>query len=517
MTRPHRGAADQSHSIGRDDNWAFRSAREKRLHELERLLGSERDERRLIDLAIERAALLDALDRRPEAQQAFVDILRQAPKDFAALNEFGGFLANTGAISAACRVYSEAIAHHPDNPIGHVNLANLLYRMNQHADARAHYEIALQIAPEHPQAHQGLGAVLADLGDHTGAALHFEKGFRSHAITPLPYRGTKPPVTVLQLISSGGGNIPTASLLDDRTFMTTVIVADHLDLSVPQPPHQLVFNAIGDADLCKPALEAATRLVQRMKAPVINSPSAVRQTGRMANAQRLASLPGIVTPRIVSIARSVLAGPHGVATIALDGFTYPLLLRSPGFHTGRNFVLVESAAALPEAAATLPGDDLLVIEYLDARGSDGNARKYRVMMIDGEIYPLHLAISRQWKVHYFTADMAEQESHRLEDAAFLDDMLGVLSAKAIAALKRVQDELALDYGGVDFGLNTEGDVLLFEANATMVVMPPSPGELWAYRRDAVSKILDATVAMILKRATGGALPPPRQLGSTPHD
>jgi len=37
----------------------------------------------------------------------------------------------------------------------------------------------------------------------------------------------------------------------------------------------------------------------------------------------------------------------------------------------------------------------LVIEYLDARGTDGNAQKYRVMMIGGRIYPLHLAISRK--------------------------------------------------------------------------------------------------------------------------
>ena len=76
-------------------------------------------------------------------------------------------------------------------------------------------------------------------------------------------------------------------------------------------------------------------------------------------------------------------------------FTFPLLLRSPGYHTGRNFILVETAAELSTAAAGLPGDDLLVIEYLDARGRDGNARKYRVMMIGGRIYPLHLAISQQ--------------------------------------------------------------------------------------------------------------------------
>ena len=37
----------------------------------------------------------------------------EQPANFSALNEFGTLLTNMGAIDAACRVYSEAIAHHP--------------------------------------------------------------------------------------------------------------------------------------------------------------------------------------------------------------------------------------------------------------------------------------------------------------------------------------------------------------------------------------------------------------------
>jgi glutathione synthase/RimK-type ligase-like ATP-grasp enzyme len=200
------------------------------------------------------------------------------------------------------------------------------------------------------------------------------------------------------------------------------------------------------------------------------------------------------------MARPLLAGADGAAALAKQQFTFPLLLRSPGYHTGRNFVLVETAAELSAAAAGLPGDDLLVIEYLDARGKDGNARKYRVMMIGGQIYPLHLAISGKWKVHYFTSDMADKPDHRLEEAAFLGDMPGALGDKAIAALERIQHALGLDYAGIDFGIGPGGDLLLFEANATMVIAPLDPDERWAYRRAAIGKILDAVVAMILQKA-----------------
>ncbi len=160
-----------------------------------------------------------------------------------------------------------------------------------------------------------------------------------------------------------------------------------------------------------------------------------------------------------------------------------MLLRSPGYHTGRNFVLVERASDLGTAAASLPGNDLLVIAYLDARGEDGNARKYRVMMIDGQIYPLHLAISRNWKVHYFTSDMADKPDHRAEEARFLGDMPAALGDKAMTALRRICDALGLDYAGVDFGLAPNGDLLLFEANATMVIAVPDANERWDYRRD----------------------------------
>jgi hypothetical protein len=480
--------------------WAPRLAQESRLRELEYLLARPHGAGETIETEIERAALLGALDRRLDAQQAFIDILRRWPTNFSALNEFGTLLAGQGAIDAACRVYAEAILHHPDNPMGRVNLANLLLRANKHEQAREHYEAALKADPDHAQAHQGLGAVLADNGDRDRAREHFRKGFTGHAIASLPYRGSGPPVALLQLVSSGGGNIPTAPFLDDCIFLTSIIVTDYLDSSLPLPPHQLIFNAIGDADLCEPALEAALGLMARSSAPVINDPRAVMKTGRISNAERLATLPGVVTPKTRSVARDILAGPDGAAWIADHQFIFPLLLRSPGYHTGRNFILVEREAELSAAAAGLPGSELLVIEYLDARGKDGSTRKHRVMMIAGKIYPLHLAISRNWKVHYFTSDMADKPDHRAEELAFLSDMPAVLGDKAMVALTQIRDALGLDYAGVDFGLSPDGDLLLFEANATMVIAAPDPDPRWAYRRTAITGIIDAVVAMIREKA-----------------
>lgn len=495
------GRSPASPGSGADEpGWAPRLAQEARLAELDGRLARADAADEAILLEIERAVLLAALNRDLEAQQAFVAILRKAPTHFSALNEFGALLTKMGAIEPACRVYAEAIAHHPDNPLARVNLANLLLRATRYGEAREHYERALEADPDHAEAHQGLGAVLADLGDREGARAHFSKGFRGHAVSTLPYRGTRPPIPLLQLVSSGGGNIPTSLFLDDTQFLTSVVVADYYDPSVPLPPHRLIFNAIGDADLCAPALKAAARLVAGAGVPVINDPAAVTRTGRIDNAARFSRIEGVRTARTRAIAREALAGSDGSRRLAELGFAFPLLLRSPGYHTGRNFVRVEAAADLPAAAERLPGDDLLVIEYLDARGRDGSARKFRVMMIDGRLHPLHLAISQNWKVHYFTSDMADQPAHRAEEEEFLRNMPAVLGRRAIRALEAIQAALGLDYAGIDFGLSEHGDLLLFEANATMVIARPSEDPRWAYRRAAIDGAVDAVVAMLRRKA-----------------
>ncbi len=340
--------------------------------------------------------------------------------------------------------------------------------------------------------------MLAELGYEEAALYHRREAFQDRPVVEMPYRGQATPVSLLLLVSAVGGNIPTRHLLDDRVFRTFVVVPEFYDLQSPLPEHQVVFNAIGDADLAAPALAAAQSLVALTKAPVINLPSAVLATGRADHA-RLANLPGVVTPATVTLPRELLSSPDAAATVTRHGFAFPLLIRTPGFHTGRHFLRVENPQALAGAVAELPGRELTVIEFLNARGADGKVRKYRAMMIDGQLYPLHLAISSDWKIHYFTAEMAEHADHRAEDAEFLENTPGVLGPRAMQALARIQAVLGLDYAGIDFGLSDTGDVLLFETNATMVVNPPEPDERWAYRRPAVERIFAAIRSMLTTR------------------
>ena len=71
------------------------------------------------------------------------------------------------------------------------------------------------------------------------------------------------------------------------------------------------------------------------------------------------------------------------------------------------------------------------------------------------------------------------------------------------ALERVRVALGVEYGGIDFAVAPDGAVLLFEANATMALVPPPPDEVWDYRRAAIDTAIQAARRMIESR-TGAA-------------
>jgi tetratricopeptide (TPR) repeat protein len=455
----------------------------------------------IIELQIERARLMIELGRYGDAKDVFLEILKKDPNHLVALNNLGALLNILGFYKAALKVYRQVVALNPDNLKGRTNLAHTLREAAELDEARAHYEAILQQTPDKTEVHEGLSYVLMYQGQKEAAWEHHKIAAKKRPAPIVPYDGGKALPRILLLSSPCGGNSPISRFLDQKIVHTTHLVPDFHDLTAPLPPHDLVINAIGDADHCGTSLDPLPRLLEQTTMPVINRPDRISLTGRADNARLLGTLEGVVTPRIVTLSREILAGSEGPAVLESHGFTFPILLRSPGFHEGSHFMRVENPDCLASAVASLPGPKQMAIQHLDARDDDGKIRKYRVMMIDGKLYPLHKAISQQWMIHYYTADMADSPAHRAEDEAFLVDMPSVLGTRAMQALERIRVALGLDYAGADFSLGREGQVLLFEANATMAVPTPELGKKWDFRRQPVRLIQDAVREMILSRAS----------------
>ncbi len=437
-----------------------------------------------IGLRFGRACCLEDLGRIDDALQAYVAVLDRQPTHFGALTNLGSLLFERGRYAEARPYVLAAAALYAADPVAQVNLAHLHAATGDVAAALAAYAAALRSKPDFLHAHLGLAALYAQLDDPERAQGHLDAAYAEPKAWSFPYRGSAPPLKLLLLVSALGGDMVTNLFFDDAVVQKSVLLADSVRGDLEIPPYHVLFNAIGDADRSRPSLERAAAIAAASPAAIVNAPAAVLRTGRVEIMQRLRGVPGLRAPRTERIPRTALT-PGGLAE---RGFTFPLLLRSPGHHAGDHFTHVETPDRLAAAAATLPGRDLLAIEFLDARGADGDVRKYRVVAVDGRLYPVHLAIAPQWKVHYFSAEMADRPDHRAEETAFLRDMPGVVGERGVRALEAIVATLGLDYCGVDFGRAADGTILAFEANATMTANRP--------------EIVAAVRAMLVARATG---------------
>jgi tetratricopeptide (TPR) repeat protein len=168
------------------DYWPPRLEREMALKEIDLRLSKEPS---AVELRFGRARLLTELGHTEEAKHAYLDLLALAPAHFGALNNLGALLHSTGFKTAARTCYAEAAMHHPDNPTGHVNLANVLLENEEWELTREHYETALRLVPDHAEAHQGMANLLRGLGHDEAAETHRRAGFQNRSVTILPYRG----------------------------------------------------------------------------------------------------------------------------------------------------------------------------------------------------------------------------------------------------------------------------------------------------------------------------------------
>jgi glutathione synthase/RimK-type ligase-like ATP-grasp enzyme len=380
----------------------------------------------------------------------------------------------------------EAAQRFPQSSLALSNAGYFYLLRGEPALALHAYQSAVRANPQNAEARRGLAVAKTQCGIAA----------QGDSVTTVPFRGTGAPVRVLVPITLGSGNLVTDHLFDDRVFSVIKLAVELHPPAGPLPAHDVVFNAVGDADSSADALQKTQALLAQTHKRVLNEPRLVQRTGRAEQARRLCGLDGVVVPAITSIER------EDAANLSL-----PILLRTPGYHAGEHFVRVDSAQELDEALAQLPGERLFAIGFIDTREAGGAYTKYRVMAVAGRLYPLHLAISRDWKVHYFSAQMAAESDYREREAAFLRDPAGVLGERAWAALAGIVRILELDYAGIDFTIDEHGAVVVFETNATMAVRYPPEDPMWEYRRPAVDAVLEGTREMLLRYSSIETLPP----------
>ncbi|HUZ13489.1 MAG TPA: tetratricopeptide repeat protein [Caulobacteraceae bacterium] len=440
----------------------------------------------LVEAWLALGAALRASRRPGEALAALDRAVALAPGRAAAHRDRGLALAELERLDEAEGALHAALRLAPDDAEAHANLSSVYALGGRPAEAERHARRAIELDPGLICAHQNLAALLGQAGDDEGARAHRDAAYGRRNL--LVVTAARPERRVLVLNTTESGNIPDRYLIPAERYTRILWFIEYATAAqmTALPEHDVVFNGIGDPDLAGPTQPNVTRFLEICAQRVVNHPARIARTGRDDIPRLLEGLEGVLAPRTTRLApgEGSLAGAAAAA-----GIEAPLLVRPAGAHGGDGLRLV-----LPSQTAELAATcarPLYLTRFHDFAGADGLHRKYRAIFIDRRPHAYHLAIAPEWLVHYERAGMRHDRRRLAEELRFLEDPAAAIGADAWAAVAAIGARLDLDFCGLDFSVLADGRVLVFEANATMLVHLEDRAGPLAHKNRFVEPILAA--------------------------
>ena len=427
------------------------------------------------------AAAQMAQGRVDEAIASFEQALVVAPGDAGACHGLGLAMLRTQRIDSAIHYFRAAISAKPGFCKAMASLATAYRAQGNTAEALRWNREALALEPGQELANANLASLLLEAGQADAARECLSRAC-SGQFMAIEY-ATDPRRTVLVLLTTKYGNVPTVELLFPTTVNTRVnwtIESERDDLSEDLPEYDVVFNAMGDPDLVGASEGPLERFAASCAKPLLNRPERVARTARDKLPTLLAGIDNLLVPEVWRYATPEDWDP-GI------GDSLPLLVRPVESHGGAGLLLARTPAELARFREAQAGP-VYVTRFVDFRSADSCYRKYRMIYVDREPWPYHLAIAPDWMVHYYTAEMEPHPWKLAEETAFLRDPEAALGTSNMRAVRAIGAAMDLDYAGIDFSVMPDGRLLVFEANPTMLAHPENVAGLLAHKNEYVFHI-----------------------------
>ncbi len=362
-------------------------------------------------------------------------------------------------------------------------------------------------------ANPGNAALLLDLSvieqllDNADAGLkHQTQALNLQRIYQSSWPASPKALRVLAFVAPGGIgiNTPIEFLLRDLdVVLYQLYVVPGQVLPQHIPAHDIAIVAVGESDQHVPIMQEIERRVPAWPCPVLNPPGRIMRLSREETWRILAGAPGIVMPATVPVDRARLDelghGSVPLQQLLPDG-AFPLIVRPVGSHAGRGLEQVTDTAALLDYLRRHPEGNFYISRYVDYSSADGLFRKYRIVWVDGQPFPCHMAIADQWDIWYYNANMAASDVKRAEEAEFMtafDRGFGQRHAAALAALAKRFD---LDYVGIDCAETPDGRLMVFEADVAMIVHDMDALDLYPYKSPQMQKMFAAFLDMLRRKS-----------------
>lgn len=330
------------------------------------------------------------------------------------------------------------------------------------------------------------------------AGLHYARMFRQ------PAEGAT--LRLLAICARGDlmTNTPVELLVEGMPIEVIRLYVDAIgELPDTCPEHDVALFAIGESDETRMALERLRGVSGLWPLPMLNEPLAILDLSRDRLWRKLEGVPGLVVPPTARLSGATLAAVgRGDRTLeqVLPGGAFPVIVRPVGSHAGQGLQKIDDAAALAAHLAQAPLPMAYVSRFVDYASADGRWRKHRIAFIGGRPYLAHMAVGDHWMVHYLNAGMAESAEKRAEEAAAMAHFDEDFAVRHAAAFAGLHERLGLDYFAIDCAELPDGQLLLFEADVSMIVHALDPDALYPYKKPQMRKLFGAFEAMLRARA-----------------
>jgi glutathione synthase/RimK-type ligase-like ATP-grasp enzyme len=179
---------------------------------------------------------------------------------------------------------------------------------------------------------------------------------------------------------------------------------------------------------------------------------------------------------------------------------FPLIARPVDSHAGRGLVKLDAAQEIVPYIADNENSEFFVSPFVDYRSSDGLFRKYRIIWVDGQPYPCHMAISDDWKLWYYNAGMSTNAAKRDEEARFMTAFDDGFGRRHAAALSAIVEKFGLEYMGIDCAEMPDGRLLVFEGAVAMVAHNMDSPSLYPYKGPQMRKLFASFNDMLKRKA-----------------
>ena len=392
-----------------------------------------------------------------------------------------------GDLAAAAATLTAYLAVKTDDAEAWECLGDLRFAQGSFKDAEAAFQRSVALDPLRARAHMRLHAVAQILGRPDEARQHQARALGiTRCFTEIGHRPDRPTVLVLKAEGDWQINTPTDFLIQAKDWGKVHYY--YIDTARPVHPGlpdcDIIFNAIAEPDRAQTELRAAAQVVAYLGKPCLNDPLCMAEARRDRVSRLLAGLPHSIVPQVRRVTTREQRADLGEADL-------PLLLRPAGTHAGEGMVLARTRADLDQALVGLGDGDIYVIPFIDYAGADGQYRKYRVVVVDGEPLPFHLGLSVDWMVHYANAKPLAQVQMNREEEHFLADFNAVFGPDLRADLRSMAEIIGLDFFAVDCGIHADGRLVLFEVDAGAIIHLLDDPALFAYKHRHVPRIFEA--------------------------